>query len=97
MLRDVRLEFAFFKPAHQFGIAARDRYPSYIEFLAERTGIKVPLNRLGILQVANGAFGAALETLLGDWRDDPAPRLASGMIGSRQVRSPTAMRKMAAC
>ena len=39
-------------PAHQFGIAARDRYPSYIEFLTERTGIKVPLNRLGILQVA---------------------------------------------
>jgi glycine oxidase ThiO len=38
--------------AHQFGIAARDRYPSYIEFLAERTGVKVPLNRLGILQVA---------------------------------------------
>ncbi len=39
-------------PAHQFSIAARDRYPSYVEFLAERTGIKVPLNRLGILQVA---------------------------------------------
>lgn len=39
-------------PAHQFGIAARDRYPSYIEFLAERTGVKVLLNRLGILQVA---------------------------------------------
>jgi len=39
-------------PAHKFTIAARDRYPSYIEFLAERTGIKVPLNRLGILQVA---------------------------------------------
>jgi glycine oxidase ThiO len=39
-------------PAHAFGIAARDRYPSYIEFLAERTGVKVPLNRLGILQVA---------------------------------------------
>jgi glycine oxidase len=39
-------------PAHDFGIAARDRYPSYIEFLAERTGIRVPLNRLGILQVA---------------------------------------------
>jgi glycine/D-amino acid oxidase-like deaminating enzyme len=39
-------------PAHQFGIAARDRYPSYIEFLAERAGVKVPLNRLGILQVA---------------------------------------------
>ena len=38
--------------AHKFSIAARDRYPSYIEFLAERTGVKVPLNRLGILQVA---------------------------------------------
>jgi glycine oxidase ThiO len=39
-------------PAHDFGIAARDRYPSYVDFLADRTGIKVPLNRLGILQVA---------------------------------------------
>jgi glycine oxidase len=39
-------------PAHDFGVAARDRYPSYIEFLASRTGVTVPLNRLGILQVA---------------------------------------------
>jgi glycine oxidase ThiO len=39
-------------PAHDFGIAARDRYPGYIEFLAERSGIRVPLNRRGILQVA---------------------------------------------
>lgn len=39
-------------PAHEFGVAARDRYPAYIEFLAERTGVRVPLNRLGILQVA---------------------------------------------
>jgi glycine oxidase len=39
-------------PAHEFGIAARDRYPSYLEFLADRTGIRVPLNRRGILQVA---------------------------------------------
>src|SRR5688500_12837649 len=38
--------------AHDFGIAARDRYPSYVDFLADRTGIRVPLNRLGILQVA---------------------------------------------
>ena len=36
----------------EFGIAARDRFPSYLEFLAERTGITVPLNRRGILQVA---------------------------------------------
>ena len=39
---------------------------------------------LGILQVADRAFAPALETLLGDWRDVQAPRLASGMIGSRQ-------------
>jgi glycine oxidase len=44
-------------PAHDFGIAARDRYPSYVEFLAERTGIKVPLNREGILQVALSVKG----------------------------------------
>lgn len=38
--------------AHDFAIAARDRYPSYVEYLAERTGVHVPLNRRGILQVA---------------------------------------------
>jgi glycine oxidase len=38
--------------AHRFGIAARDRYPSYLDHLADRTGVRVPLNRLGILQVA---------------------------------------------
>jgi glycine/D-amino acid oxidase-like deaminating enzyme len=44
-------------PAHDFAVAARDRYPDYIAFLAERTGIRVPLNRLGILQVALSAKG----------------------------------------
>jgi glycine oxidase len=44
-------------PAHDFGIAARDRYPSFVDFLTERTGIRVPLNRLGILQVALSAKG----------------------------------------
>jgi glycine/D-amino acid oxidase-like deaminating enzyme len=38
--------------AHDFAVAARDRYPGYVAFLKERTGIDVPLNRLGILQVA---------------------------------------------
>jgi glycine oxidase ThiO len=45
-------------PAHDFAIAARDRYPSYVEFLSERTGIRVPLNRRGILQVALSGKGA---------------------------------------
>jgi len=44
-------------PAHDFGVAARDRYPSYVDFLADRTGLAVPLNRLGILQVALSAKG----------------------------------------
>jgi glycine oxidase len=38
--------------AHDFAIAARERYPAYVEYLAERTGVRVPLNRRGILQVA---------------------------------------------
>jgi glycine oxidase len=39
-------------PAHDFAVAARNRYTSYVEELAEMTGVRVPLNRLGILQVA---------------------------------------------
>lgn len=39
-------------PAHRFALAARDFYPSYLEDLADLTGIRVPLNRLGVLQVA---------------------------------------------
>ena len=39
-------------PAHDFAIAARDFYPEFLESLADDTGIRVPLNRLGILQVA---------------------------------------------
>lgn len=44
-------------PAHDFAVAARDRYPAYVEELAELTGIRVPLNRLGILQVALSEAG----------------------------------------
>jgi glycine oxidase len=39
-------------PAHDFAVAARDFYPAFLEELADTTGIRVPLNRLGILQVA---------------------------------------------
>ena len=47
-----------------------------------------------VLDTRNGAYGiqrldgltfpAALDRLIGDWRDDPVPRVACGMIGSRQ-------------
>ena len=39
---------------------------------------------LGITQVRESGFDAALAKLLGDWGALPLPRLASGMIGSRQ-------------
>jgi 2-dehydro-3-deoxygalactonokinase len=39
---------------------------------------------LGIQQVRDGAFAAALGELLGDWTTLDVPRLACGMIGSRQ-------------
>jgi len=39
---------------------------------------------LGVMQVQDGCFPEALATLLGDWHDVVAPRLACGMIGSRQ-------------
>lgn len=39
---------------------------------------------LGVQQVREGGFADALATLLGDWRTIDAPRLACGMIGSRQ-------------
>jgi glycine oxidase len=39
-------------PASEFALAARDRYPQYLAWLRERTGIDVPLNRHGIIQLA---------------------------------------------
>lgn len=39
-------------PAHIFALAARDRYPEFLQSLADRTGINVPLDRSGILEVA---------------------------------------------
>lgn len=44
--------------AHELAVAARDRFPSYVDWLRERTGLDVPLNRLGILQVAITPAGA---------------------------------------
>ena len=39
-------------PATDFALAARDRYPGYLEWLEDATGVAVPLNRDGVLQVA---------------------------------------------
>ena len=45
----------------------------------ERRGVPV-----GVKHVRDGRFEAALAKLLGDWSADPAPRIACGMVGSRQ-------------
>ncbi len=39
---------------------------------------------LGVMQVRPGGYPAALRALLGDWANQPLPRIASGMVGSRQ-------------
>ena len=44
-------------PAHAFGIAARDRYPEFLAELERVTGLSVPLDRKGILQVAATSRG----------------------------------------
>ncbi len=49
-----------FGPAHDFAIAARDFYPAWLDELASATGVQVPLNRRGVLQIAvteNGIKG----------------------------------------
>ena len=43
--------------ADTFGIAARDRYPSFLDSLRERSPIHVSLNRAGIFQVALSPAG----------------------------------------
>ncbi len=45
--------------AHDFSVAARDRYPEFLHDLEGRTGIRVPLLRNGILEVALSAEEAA--------------------------------------
>lgn len=58
---------------------------------------------LGISKVEPGGFPAALAQLLGDWSQIDAPRLACGMIGSRQgwreapyVECPVSLERLAA-
>jgi glycine oxidase len=38
--------------ARALGIASRDMYPAYVESLFSRTGVRVPLDRSGVLEIA---------------------------------------------
>ena len=59
---------------------------------------------LGVKHVRDGRFEPALAKLLGDWPGDAAPRIACGMIGSRQgwveapyVECPASLTALADC
>jgi glycine oxidase len=39
-------------PAHRFAVAARERYPGFIEEVEVATAMRIPLNREGILELA---------------------------------------------
>jgi glycine oxidase len=61
---------------HAFSLAARDRYPEYLAALTEHSGMKVPLNRLGILHVvldeAEAARHAGMSVPGSTWLDGRA-------------------------
>ncbi len=61
----------------RFALAARDRYVSFLADLFDRSGVAVPLNRLGMLEIATDDAGAdALrQRRHGEWLDPP--RLAA--------------------
>ena len=62
--------------AHAFALASRDRYPSYLESLRDLSGIAVPLNRLGILELADdpaGTVGSPTRTVGAPARTVGAP------------------------
>jgi glycine oxidase ThiO len=58
-------------------LAARDLYPSYVEMLRERTGIAVPLDRDGILQLVAEAEAETIRRRAragAEWLDESALR-----------------------
>jgi glycine oxidase len=67
-------------PGRQFALASLERYPGFLDSLAGRTGITVPLNRRGIFRVALDETGAR------DLRQHRGPRA--------QWLSPDAVRKI---
>jgi glycine oxidase len=75
------------------GVMSRDMYPAYVEALASRTGISIPLDRSGVLEVAfTEDEAASLRSSLvgGEWLNDAAlrerePGLAPAIGGTFHV------------
>ncbi|HEX6051558.1 MAG TPA: FAD-dependent oxidoreductase [Gemmatimonadaceae bacterium] len=77
-------------PSHAFAVAARERYPAYVDWLRDRTRVDVPLGLRGIVQVAvNDAGVRGLKRAMPDgarWLDrhelaELEPALAHGLGG----------------
>jgi len=80
-------------PASRFALAARDRYPTYLPHLADRSGIAVPHNRLGILVVGDPHPSSTGENHHGSAEPHGLPldaaaleRLEPALAGTRDVR-----------
>ncbi len=58
-------------PVREFAIAARDRYVGFLTDLTDRSGIEVPLNRLGIIEMPGTGddIQAARRAFPERWRD----------------------------
>jgi len=76
--------------ASDFATVARDRYPTYLDWLRERTGLDVPLNRDGIIQVALNEAGVrglrGAKPVEAEWLDarelaELEPALSHGLGG----------------
>jgi glycine oxidase len=73
--------------AHDFAIAARDRYPAFLDLIASRTGRSIALNRRGILELALDDLQAerlsAARAVDTDWLDAAAvAALDNGYAGA---------------
>lgn len=64
---------------HRFMLAARDRYPSFLEELASRTGVR-PTTVVGVLEVARS--DAELSVLRATPRDASSRRLDAGEVAA---------------
>ena len=68
--------------AHAFALAARDLYPSYLDALAEVTGIRVPLNRAGVLElVVDEGDAEARRSAMAGKPDGASQWLDRGQLG----------------
>lgn len=76
-------------PIRAFMRAARDRYPDWVHWLAERTGIEITLNRLGIIELpATESDSAATDPDVAILGNDELTSLEPSLAGNSAVLYP---------